>query len=337
MVVRSVRIQAPWQCEVRPVELPALKPGWIRIGVEACGICGTDLTAAAAGATTWEPIGHEVAGRILELAPDVAGLQVGQAVVLESASFCGRCPSCRDGRVDLCTGKAPNFWGQASMGMADEFLVPACCAVPYEGLTPAEACLAEPCGVALDLVQTADIRLGQSVLVIGPGPIGLAAAALARNRGAARLVVVGTPRSKARLEIARELGAETVVSSDPAFADLAALDGAFDHVLNTAPTPAIAPSFRFLAYGGIETFIGIGTGDGTISFDANAFHFRKLQLRASFSSPAIAFPAVLRLMRAGVIPVRRLISHILPLDRAADAFAICRERKDEAVKVVVTP
>lgn len=337
MRIRSVRIQAPWRCEVAAAELPEPPPGWVRIAVEACGICGTDLTAAAGGARSWEPVGHEVAGVVRDLGPGVEGLRPGQRVVLESSSFCGRCPACRDGRVDLCSGRAPNFWGQPSLGMADAFLVPAGCAVPYDGLDPVEASLAEPCGVALDLVQTADIRLGQSVLVIGPGPIGLAAAALARHRGAARLAVVGTPRSRARLALAGELGAEVHASADPAFADLAALDRAFDHVLTTAPTAALAPALRFLAYGGIQSFVGIGVGDGTISFDANDFHVRKLQLRASYSAPAIAFPAVLRLMRAGVIPARRLVSHVLPLDRAPEAFALCRERKDEAIKVVITP
>lgn len=337
MPVRSLHLKAPWQCELREVGRPPLPAGWIRIAVEACGICGTDLTAAASGAREWQPVGHEVAGRITELAPDVTGLAPGQRVVLESSSSCGRCPACRDGRPDLCNGKAPNFWGQPAMGMSDEFTVPACCAVPYDGLTAAEACLAEPCGVAYDLVQTADIAMGERVMLIGPGPIGLAAAALARSRGAAEVVVVGTARSPRRLAAAAELGAATRASADPGFADLAALDGGFDHVLNTAPTATIAPALRFLAYGGRQSFIGIGEGPAQITFDANAFHFRKLQLRASFASPALYFPAVLRLMRAGVIPVRRLLSHTFPLARAAEAFALCRERKDETLKVVVTP
>lgn len=336
MVNRSVRLKAPWQCEVREVGLPELKSGWIRVAVEACGICGTDLTAAASGAKDWEPVGHEVAGRITELGEGVAGLAVGQQVVLESSSFCGHCQACRDGRVDLCN-RAPNFWGQQAMGMSDQFTVPAVCAVPYSGMSPEEACLAEPCGVALDLVQTADIAMGQRVVVIGPGPIGLAAAALARHRGAAEVLVVGTPRAQTRLAVAAGLGCATRASADPAFSDLADLDGRFDHVLNTAPTPTIAPALRFLAYGGRQSFIGIGEGNGDITFDANRFHFRKLQLRASFASPAIYYPAVLRLMQAGIIPARTLVSHVMPLASAPEAFALCRERKGETLKVVLKP
>jgi len=337
MHVRSVYVKAPWQCEVRDVQLPALKPGWARIRVEACGICGTDQTAAVSGAKEWEALGHEVAGVIEELAPGVTTFTVGQKVVLESASFCGVCSVCRDGRVDLCHDKAPNFWGQPAMGMSDRFMVPAACLVPYEGLSAAEACLVEPAGVAYDLIKTADIQMGDRVLLVGPGPIGLAAIALAKHRGAARLIAVGTKTDGLRMQTARELGAETRASTAPDFADLGDLDRQFDHVLMTAPTSYIAPALRFLAYGGEMSYIGIGTGSGMISFDANDFHFRKLQLRASFASPAMYYPAVLRLMAAGIIPAAKLISHRFPIERAPEAFGVLKDQRDTALKIVITP
>lgn len=311
-----------------------IKPGWIRIQVEACGICGTDQTAAQT-APQWEALGHEVAGIVSELGPEVTSLTVGQRVVLESASFCGQCDLCRDGRVDLCNTKAPNFWGQNAMGMSDQFLVPAVCAVPYEGLAPEHACAVEPCGVAYDLVKSAEIEMGDRVLVIGPGPIGLAAAALARHRGAARLVVLGT-RDDGRLAVARKIGAETVVH-DGDFGTLTSLHRQFDRVLNTAPANTIAPALAFLNYGGIQAFIGIGVGDDTVTFSGNDFHFRKLQLRSSFASPAIYYPAVLRLMAAGIIPVADLVTQVMPLSRAPEAFALLRERRETALKVVLKP
>ena len=335
MHTSSLRIRAPWNSELRMVELAPPGPGWVRVEVEACGICGTDLTAAASRAKDWEAVGHEIAGRIAELGSDVSGLAVGQRVALESGSFCGRCPSCRDGRVDLCYSRAPNFWGQAAMGMSGQMLAPAVCCVPYEGLEPWQACLAEPVGVAYDLVRTAGIEMGQSVCVVGPGPIGLAAVALAKHRGAATLVCLGTAGNPERLGIATQLGATTAVWDGRSVPD--ALAKRFDHVLMTAPTACIAPALGLLAYGGIQSFIGIGEGDGTISFDANDFHFRKLQLRSSFAAPAIYFPAVLRLLAAGIVPAELLVSHRLPLARAAEAFALCRERKDSTRKIVIEP
>lgn len=335
--IRSAYIKAPWKCDVRNVPLASMPSAeWIRIRVASCGICGTDLTAIATKARNWEAVGHEVAGVIEAVGAGVRNLEVGQTVVLESASFCGQCVVCRNGRVDLCNDKAANFWGQASMGMSDQMLAPACCVVPYDGISPEEACLAEPCGVAYDMVRTANIQMGDRVCLVGPGPIGLAATALALHQGAAKILVVGRTSDRRRLEVAAGLGAE-VLALDDCLTTRKDLHRQFEHVLMTAPTEFIAPGLELLCYGGEMTYIGIGTGDGRITFDANAFHFRKLQLRASFASPAIYFPAVLRLLKAGVIPGRKLISHVIPLENAPEAFRICREEKASVLKVIVKP
>ena len=91
-----------------------------------------------------------------------------------------------------------------------------------------------------------------------------------------------------------------------------------------------------LAYGGELTYVGIGVGSAMIQFDANDFHFRKLQLRASYASPAVYYPQVLRLLSAGIVP-EAIISHRFPLERLSDALATARDNKQDAVKVVVTP
>lgn len=337
MRTQAAYLQAPWRTELREIELPDQPPaGWVRIRVEACGICGTDLTAAATDAKKWQPFGHEIAGVVEAVGPEVRDLAPGCRVVLESGSACGRCELCRDGRADLCAGKAPGFWGQAAMGFSRHMLAPAVCCVPYEGLSPDVACLAEPIGVAVDLFKTAEVRLGDRVAVVGPGPIALAAVALALRGGASRVLCVGRTHSQARLALARELGAETRAVDGP-LAGEKDLARQFDHVLMTAPTANIVPGLTLLAYGGRMSYIGIGGGDSTIAFDANDFHFRKLQLRASHASPAMYFPTVLRLLRAGVVPGERLISHRFPLERVQAALETARDNKREAIKIVVTP
>lgn len=110
----------------------------------------------------------------------------------------------------------------------------------------------------------------------------------------------------------------------------------FKHVLVTAPVEVIPSALDLLAYGGELSYIDIGTGSGQIAFDANDFHFRKLQLRASFASPALYFPVVLELLKAGIIPGDALISHRFELKDLAEAMRVNREAKDRAVKVVIT-
>jgi L-iditol 2-dehydrogenase len=333
MKTTSGYLRAPWQFELRQVELPDSPPvGQVLIRVEACGICGTDLSTAAK-AKEWQSFGHEIAGVIEQIGPAVEHLAVGQKVVLETSSFCGHCAQCRNGRVDLCN-KAPNFWGSAAMGFSERMLAPACCVVPYDGLSAEVACLAEPAGVAYDMVKTAGLTLGDRVALIGPGPIALMAIPLLLRSGARQIVCIGRSHSCRRLEVARTFGAE-VVAVDGPLAEHKKLHRQFEHVLVTAPVDLIPSAIDLLAYGGVLTYIGIGTGSGVISFDANDFHFRKLQLRASFASPALYFPAVLDLLKAGIIRGEQIISHRFGLPDLAAAMYVCRDDKEHAVKVVV--
>jgi L-iditol 2-dehydrogenase len=304
----------------------------VLIRVEACGICGTDLSTAAK-AQEWQAFGHEVAGTIEKIGNGAGHLSVGQKVVLETSSFCGHCDLCRNGRVDLCN-KAPNFWGSAAMGFSERMWVPACCVVPYEGLTPEVACLAEPAGVAYDMVKTAAVALGDRVALIGPGPIALMAIPLLLRGGARQVVCIGHAHSQRRLEIARSLGAE-VVSPEGTLAEAKELHRQFEHVLVTAPVDLLPASMNLLAYGGEVTYIGIGTSSGVIQFDANDFHYRKLQLRASFASPALYFPVVLELLKSGIIPGKEIISHEFQLRELAAAMHLCRDDKKHAAKVIV--
>ncbi len=332
MKIKAAFLKAPWMTGVREVDMPEPQANWVRIKVEACGVCGTDVTAMQT-AKEWQAFGHEVAGVIDAIGPGVAHLAIGQRVALESSSACGACARCRNGRPAECVGKAENFWGQPTLGFAEYMNVPAICCVPYEGLAPDIAALAEPAGVAFDMVHTADIAQGDSVCIVGPGPIALMALALAKHRGATRLACIGRKGNEARFNIARELGAEIYDIASP---ELSRLDNAFDHLLVTSPPATIPPLLPLLSYGGRVTYVGIGAGDATIAFDANAFHFCKLQLRASFAAPAMYFPAVLALLKAGVIPGARLISHRFPLAHIQQAMETLRDGKSGALKVIVT-
>jgi L-iditol 2-dehydrogenase len=335
-ISRSAFLKAPWTIELREVALPDEPPaGHVLLAIDACGICGTDL-ATARSARAWTPIGHEIAGTIAALGPGCGEhLHKGQKVVLESSSFCSHCALCRNGHSGRCN-HGPNFWRQAAYGFGQYMLAPAVAAVPYSGLEAVIACQAEPVGVAIDLVKTADIRLGESVCVVGPGPIGLAAVALARHSGALRVLAIGLPRHVARLAFAQSLGAEFLATDEP-LDRIVQLRHSFDHVLVTAPTDSIAPALSLLAIGGRLSYLGIGTGDGQVSFDAHDFHTRKLQLRASYASPALYLPLALDLLRQEIIPGKRLARHVFALEDIRTAFATCADPSHGALKVVVTP
>lgn len=320
---------------LKNIERPALTPDDIRVRIDACGICGTDLHVMP-GEAKEQPFGHEIASTIVELGSRVTGLAIGQRVVLESSSACGRCANCRDARQELCLD-FKSFWSSPSLGFAEEMISPAICAIPYEELTPEVACLQEPLGVAIDMVRLAEITPGSNVLLIGPGPIGLMALQLARHAGARRVFVSGRKRNRpGRGELATRLGADAFIDTDTTPLEDYDFGCPIDRIMVTAPPRTIGSAIKVAAKGGIISYIGIEYGSGaTCTFDANEFHFKKLQLRGSFAAPALYGPIALRYLREGVVDGQALISHRYPLDKLSEAYRTALDGP-AAVKVVVT-
>lgn len=321
---------------LREVTLPPLAPDQIRVKIAACGICGTDLHVNPAEADTERPFGHEMAGTVIEKGCGVTNLEVGQPVVIESATPCGFCANCKNARQELCTD-IQSFFFLGHFGFAEEIVCPAITAIPCADLPPEVACLSEPLGVAIDLVRLADITPESNVLLLGPGPIGLMALQIVKRLGARRVFLSAFKRETARIEVARQFGVDDIF--DPSERPLSEVDFgcAIDRCLVTTPPPTLNDCFQLAAKGGIISFIGIAYGDSAYCrFDANAFHFKKLQLRASFASPALYTPRALQYLREGVVNGPALISHRFPLAEIAAAMRVAAD-PSQAVKVIVQP
>jgi L-iditol 2-dehydrogenase len=301
------------------------------IQVEACGICGTDINAILRGAKEYTGIGHEVAGRVVDGKGDISE----QRVVLESSSACGRCPSCRNARPDLCT-QVKSFFQRPYLGLAERMLSPEISIVPYEGISPEVACLSEPLGVALDLVEVSDIQLNSVVMVIGLGPIGLMALRLAKLAGAAKIYAVSYSQREKRNALALELGADELLFEDEIPLSKRKLDLPPDRILTSAPPSSIGGCVSPAANGAIISYIGVGHEEtDRIELAANEFHFKKLQLRSSFAAPALRTPLALELLKSRRVDGEKLISHRFPFKDAAEAIRVACREKNEAIKVVV--
>jgi threonine dehydrogenase-like Zn-dependent dehydrogenase len=321
--------------EVRDAPLRELKDDEIRIQVLACGICGTDLLPGEA--TGEQRFGHEMTGRVIETGTAVHHLSAGQTVVIESATACGRCDNCRNTRQELCTD-IRSFFHLGYFGFAGETIVPAASAIVCEDLTPEVSCLSEPLGVAIDMFRLADIGISNNVLVSGCGPIGLMAIALARKAGARRIFAVGRRRRKARMELALQFGADEFIATEDGGIATFDFPCEVDRFMVTSPPSSLNAVFDLAAKGSIVSFIGIGAGEkeSCCNIDINDFHFKKLQLRASFASPALFTPLALSYLRNGVIDGEALISHRFPLEKIESAMETARN-DPSAVKVMVQP
>lgn len=334
--VTAAYVQVPFLVSLQQVTLPKLQSEEVLIDVLACGICGHDLEISESLATKPQPFGHEIVGVVREIGAAVTHVAPGDQVVLETSSYCGVCDTCRNGRVDLCNNGA-TFWGGASMGFSESLIAPACAVVPAPNIDPLAAVLAEPCGVAVDMIKTAEITLTDRVLVVGTGAIGLMALVIARRLTAE--TVVAANRSTGRLDIATRLGADAVFSTnDASLAEIGEKFGGFNKVLITAPPQVIPDCITATAYGGYLVYIGSDfRGGGVIPLDTHALHFGKKQLRASFASPAVYLPEALQLLRSGVVPSNEIVSHQFPLRQMQEALHVAHEERNTACKVVVIP
>ncbi len=255
------------------VDEPSPGPGEALLQVVATGICGTDLHIlewnpwAAARVHPPRVLGHEMAGRVLELGEGVEGLREGDLVGVESHLVDLSCPQCRRGDYHSCENT--RILGVDTDGVfAQLAVVPARnCRVAPEGLDPAVVAFQEPMGNAVHAAAQGRLR-DQVVVVTGCGPIGLAAVGIARAEGASRVVAVD--RVPQRLALALRMGADAVLDST-AGADLGeelrrACRGEADAVLEMSGHPqAIQAALRSLRPGGWISLLGIG--DGEISLD----------------------------------------------------------------------
>jgi len=340
--MRALWGKAPFQFDLREVPMPTPNTGEILVRVTGCGICGTDLHFLNAMNHVWTPLGHELAGCVEQVGAGVSRLQSGDTVIIENNSSCNVCDACKNGESRYCR----NVWTfmNDQAGIGDYVCVPETSLQKYHDLSARQATVAEPLTVAIDVTLRAEIPLNGEVAIWGAGPIGIMACRIAKLRGARRVFLVGSPRdnprNRFRLELAGVMGADVMISGNENAVDeikRATGDGV-DRVLMTAPPASIPEALRACRFGGIVALIGLEECVGeTVALDINAFHFQKLQLRASHAIPNHYFPIALDLLARRVIDPDRMITHIFPLNEFRRAFETANNPDERVGKVVVEP
>ncbi|MCQ4160338.1 alcohol dehydrogenase catalytic domain-containing protein [Roseomonas sp. GC11] len=322
---------------------PVAQPGEVLVAVEAAGICGTDVhiaewTAGYESMTAGMPvtIGHEFAGRIVALGEGALGVAMGQRVTVRPSTVCGRCAACTAGHPDGCTGRSGIGIGRDG-AFAALVRVPAlnCVAVP-EGLDAELAAMTEPLSVSLHAVDLAEVRPGQRVLVLGPGPIGLGIALFAEAAGAE--VVLAGVGDAARLATARAVCGATAIdlagTDLPAALAAAGQSAPFDAVIEAAgATPAIEAGLLRLRKGGRLVVAGIHARPAPI--DLTRLVRMEQSIHGAYRAPIADWSRVLAFMLRNTEKVRAMVTHRLPLAEAMRGFALSQSR--EAAKVILRP
>ena len=332
--VKAAVLHAPGEIRIEERERPEPGPREVLVQITAVGVCGSDVHYYEHGRIgpyiVEAPLvlGHESAGRVVELGEGVTKHAVGDRVTLEPGVPCGRCRECRAGRYNLCADVV--FFATPPVDGAFAEFVPIhedfAFALPDE-LSDEEGALMEPLSVGVWACQKAGVSAGDRVLVTGAGPIGQLAMQCARAFGATEVTVSDV--NPHRLELARRTGATRTVTPDDE------LDGDYDALIECSGHPgALTAGIKALRPAGTAVLVGMGPGEeGTLPL--SVIQGREIWVTGTFRY-ANTYPTAIALAATGRVDLKAIMSQRFGLDETDAALRAGRE-DPESVKPLVLP
>ena len=343
-LMRAARLHGIRDVRVDRVPRPTPGPGEVLLKMAAVGVCGSDvhyyLDGGIGDAVVTDPIimGHEPSAYVASLGEGVEHLEIGQLVAIEPAIPCGHCEMCLTGHPNLC----PNvrFCGTPPVDgvFSDYAVMPAENCVPLpEGFSPVEGALLEPLGVAIHTVDLSHLRVGQTVVVLGAGPIGLLIAAVARVAGAGQILM--TEPIPERRAFALDYVADAVF--DPREQDVVAevmratngrgVDVAFE-AAGALDTPQ--NGVDMLRPGGALVLCGIPSGEDKLMLTASSARRKGLTIKM-VRRMKFVYPRGILLVQRGLVDLKSIATHYFSLDDIPAAFEMVAGYKDGVIRAVV--
>ncbi len=349
--MKAAVLHGPNDLRIQEVDVPSPGPFEVLVKVMSCAICGTDPTVIKGNWPNQPPFGefipgHEYSGQIVAVGPFVQNFAVGDRIAIETHKGCGYCENCKRGKYTICLNYGKNETGHRHYGFTTNggyaqyvvnhvsTLYKIADNVEYDeaALVTTAACV----HFALD--NLGGLLGGETVVVLGPGPIGLMAVQLTKALGATKVILTGTRES--RLKVGKEIGADVIVDineEDPIEAVMRATDGmGADIVIECSGSKTAAEeAFQMPKRGGKISLIGDPHQPATV--DLRKFvldDFRAAGVRGEGNGDC---KRSLALFSAGRIQAKPLITHTFPLEEVLTAMKTYVERIDGAIKVIVHP
>jgi L-iditol 2-dehydrogenase len=334
--------------KVGDVPVPGIADDEILLRVDAAAICGTDVKIVRHGHRKLKDgqtivLGHEFVGTIEQVGRRVGGFEPGLRVGVAPNVGCGACDMCGRGMAHMCP--AYSAFGIDRDGAQTQYV-----AIPAKAIaqgnvilirsdvSSVSACLAEPLSCAISGVQAAQVRLGDSVLIYGAGPMGLLNVAVASISGAARVIIVD--RNAPKREAAIALGATDAIdpqtTSVPEWVDDQTRGRGVDAIITAAPAAQLQQeAIGLLApFGRLCLFAGLPRGADPVPLDTNAIHYKQLIVTGMTGGSPAHYRDALRLIESGRVDVSRVISDVFPLSDIRAAYDCATSGK--AMKVVLS-
>ncbi|NOZ49440.1 MAG: alcohol dehydrogenase catalytic domain-containing protein [Chloroflexi bacterium] len=346
--MKAVVVHAPMNFGVEDVPEPQMQPAGMLLKVDACALCGSDLRTLRSGhrkVTLPWIIGHEIAGTVVELGADYAGpWGVGERLAVAPVVYCGVCDFCQDGRYALCENykEIAQIWPG---GFAETIAIPpeavqhgTIRAVPRH-IDPAFVAVTEPISSCIHAQEKGQVGLGDTVVIIGAGPVGCIHTALARTKGADKIYIADIVDE--RLEMAEAFAPDATinVAKTDLVAEVRRLTqgkGA-DVVITATPAPiAQVQAVEIARKGGrILLFGGLPAGKSKPGIDTNIIHYNGLHLIGTTIFAPRHHRLAVKLVTSAQFPVDKLITHRFPLSDFVKGATVALEGK--ALKVVFFP
>jgi len=319
-------------------EMPLVEEGMVLLRMKRLGICGTDYHAFEGTQPFFEYpriLGHEIAAEVVSADPG-QDFKAGDLVTISPYFYCGTCIACRSGRTNCCV-KIKVFGVHVDGAMQEYITVPASAIVSGKGLTVDELALVEPLAIGAHGVSLAQLNKGDTVVILGAGPIGLGTIAFAKITGAEVIVIDVNDN---RLSFCRErLGIVHTINplkEDPSEQLSLITNGEFAKVVIdcTGNLKAINNAFRFLAHTG--KFIMIGLQKGTIEVVHPEFHKREATLMSSRNALPNDFAYVIDCIRKGLVKPLDFVTHRVPFTQVKEEFNHLLQANESLIKALIS-
>lgn len=335
--MQTLILKNPGELAVADTPAPgAPGPGEARVRVHSSGVCGTDLHAFAGNQPffTYPRIpGHELGVEVLAVGAGVTNVRVGERCAVEPYLSCGRCIACRRGRTNCC--ETLQVLGvHTDGGWRNEILVPAAKLHASARLSFEQLALVETLGIGAHAVARGAPEPGESTLVVGAGPIGLAVAQFAVEAGA-KVTVLDVSETR-RAFAAKWLGVGTLDGRGLTPEALrTALGGDLPTLVfdATGSPAAMRQAFLWPAQGGRIVFASLVQGE--IAFDDPNFHRRELSVLATRNSTAVEFRRIIALIESGRIDTAPWVTHRAPLAEVPKVFASWTKSETGVIKAMI--
>lgn len=335
--MKYIVCEKPGHFEMGEKEPPKFDEQDVLLQIKTIGVCGTDLHAYAGNQAFFSYpriLGHELGAQVIQVGAHVDHVKMGDKVVVMPYISCGKCIACRNGKPNCCT-QIKVLGVHKDGGMQEQINVPGNLVLEVNDLSYEEIAIIEPLAIGAHAIRRASVEAGETVLVIGCGPIGLGMMKLAKLKGA---TVIAMDIVQARLEFAKNtIGVDHIVNAgeDPLsrIEEITNKDLATAVFDATGNKRALEQGPDYMAHGG--RYVLVGLSKENLCFHHPSIHAKETTLMCSRNATLEDFERVIQALRTGHFPTKAFITHQVKFDQVIHTFESWLDPKSGVIKAMI--